>query len=155
MDGTDLPTGLMALIKSATRELVLASGGVAVVKAWTGLSDGQISRCQGDAYPDVLPTWAVFAIEFRIQKPVFSSALAGLTNHRLIAAEAGEAGDHIADLVGIAQASAATTSSLGAALADQVVTPAEAKAVLGTIGALEDRLTAAKRNLTAVVGGRT
>jgi hypothetical protein len=44
---------------------VLAAGGPAGVKAVTGLSDGVISRCQGDAHPDLLPAWAIALLEFR------------------------------------------------------------------------------------------
>ncbi len=155
MDATDLPVGLMSLIKDANRQMVLASGGSAVVQALTGLSAGSISRIQGDAYPDLFPTWAVALLEFKTQKPIFARLFAALTQHSLVAIadDAGPAGSLVGDLVGVTAAAAQVSSSLGAALADGVVTPGEAKASLGTIGQLERQLDTTKAKLAAVAGG--
>ncbi|WP_029074394.1 hypothetical protein [Kaistia adipata] len=143
-------------MKEATRQLVLAAGGPAKVKILTGVSDGQISRWQGGAYPDLIPSWAVTLIEFHTQEPIWATMLASLTSHRLVAvadcADGGDDlnGDLVGDLVGVAQSSAEVTSSLGSALADRDVTPGEAKAALATIGRHEHRLTATKRRLSVV-----
>lgn len=155
MDATDLPIGLMSLIKDANRQMVLAAGGSAVVQALTGLSAGSISRIQGDAYPDLFPTWAVALLEFKTQKPIYARLFAALTQHALISAADDEApdGSLVGDLVGVASAAAAVTSSLGAALADNKVTPGEAKASLGTIGVLERQLDTTKAKLAVVAQG--
>lgn len=152
MDGRDLPTGMLTIYKAATRELVLAVGGVDKVKALTGLSDGVISRCRSDAHGDTLPGWAIFQLEFACQAPVFARALAALTGHRLVPIDGGDEGDgdHVTDLVGVASSAAAVTQTMGAALADGQVTPGEAKAALADIGAHERVVDIAKRRLAAV-----
>jgi hypothetical protein len=155
VDAQDLPAGLMTLIKAANRELVLANGGPPGVKALTGLSDGQISRCQGDAYPDLFPSWVAALLEFRSQKPVYARLFATLTQHQVvpIAASDEEEGNLVADLVGVTQAGARVSSALGAALSDNQVTPAEAKGVMAEIGGLERQLDSTKAKLAVVAGG--
>jgi hypothetical protein len=156
VSSTALPPGLLPLLKATTRDLVLAVGGPASVKELIGFSDGAISRCQGDAYPDLLPIWAVALLEFKAQQPVFARLLAGLTSHHVAPVEPGPGGEgnagFLADLVGVVQGGADVTSTLGEALSDGQVTPREAKAVIGEIGALERKLTGTKRRLTIVVG---
>lgn len=155
MDATSLPAGLMTLIKAANRELVLANGGPAGVKALTGLSDGQISRCQGDAYPDLFPSWVAALLEFKAQKPIYARLFATLTQHQVvpIGADDDDPGNLVSDLVGVTQAGARVSSALGAALADNKVTPAEAKDVMAEIGGLERRLDRTKGKLAVVAGG--
>lgn len=154
MDAHDLPAGLMTLIKDANRQLVLANGGPAGVAALTGLSAGTISRIQGDAYPDLFPAWAIALLEFKCQKAIFARLFASLTGHQVVVAPVDEegAGNLVGDLVGVTQAGARVSSALGAALADNVVTPGEAKAVLGEIGSLERQLDQTKAKLAVVVG---
>lgn len=154
MDAADLPAGLMTLIKDANRQLVLANGGPAGVALLTGLSAGTISRIQGDAYPDLFPSWAIALLEFKCQKPIFARLFATLCGHQVVpvSGEDGESGNLIGDLVGVTQAGARVSSALGAALTDHVVTPGEAKAVLGEIGSLERQLDATKAKLAVVVG---
>lgn len=155
MDATSLPAGLMTLIKAANRELVLANGGPAGVKALTGLSDGQISRCQGDAYPDLFPAWVTALLEFKAQKPIYARLFATLTQHQVVPISSGDddPGCLVSDLVGVTQAGARVSSALGAALADNKVTPAEAKDVMTEIGGLERRLDSTKSKLALVAGG--
>lgn len=153
-----LPDGLMAMIKAATRALILACGGAATVKSLTGASDGQISRWQGDAYPDVIPAWAVGVLEFNCQQPAFTRMMAGLTGHRLtpIAEEGGDepgSRDFVGDLVSVAGAASKVTAGMSDALADGKVTPGEAKGGLANIASLERELTVAKRRLSVVAGG--
>lgn len=151
MDATDLPTGMLSLYKAATRELVLACGGVAVVKAKTGFSDGIISRWRNDAHPDTMPGWVIFLLEFDLQVPVFARAIAGLTGHTVvpIADVDGEGGgDHVTDLVGFASSAAQVTQDMGTSLSDGLVTPGEAKAVLATIGRHKRTIHDAERRLT-------
>ncbi|MCX5478474.1 hypothetical protein OSH08_05630 [Kaistia geumhonensis] len=156
MDATDLPSGLLTLIKDANRQVVLAAGGPAVVQALTGLSAGSISRIQGDAYPDLFPVWAIALIEFKTQKPIFGRLFATLTQHQLAPiGEGEEAGGHlVVDLVDFTVQAARVSSSLGSALADNIVTPKEAKATLAEFGALERQIDRAKGKLAPIASGR-
>ncbi len=159
MDDISLPDGLMAMIKAATRALVLACKGPSVVKSLTGVSDGQVSRWQGDAYPDVIPGWAVGALEFHCQQPAYTRMMAGLTGHRLVPiAEDSDGGnpnarDFVGDLVSVTGAASKVTAGLSQALADGHVTPGEAKGELANIAVLERELTGTKRRLSIVAGG--
>lgn len=151
MDATDLPTGMLSLYKAATRELVLACKGAQSVKAKTGFSDGVISRWQNDAYPDTMPGWVIFLLEFDLQVPVFARAIAGLTSHTVVPIAGGEGGgDHVTDLVGFASSAAQVTQDMGSSLSDGQVTPGEAKAVLATIGRHKRTIHDAERRLTVV-----
>lgn len=158
MDDISLPDGLMAMIKAATRALVLACKGPSVVKSITGVSDGQVSRWQGDAYPDVIPGWAVGALEFHCQQPAYTRMMAGLTGHRLVPiAEAGGdspgSRDFVGDLVEIAGAASKVTGGLSRALTDNEVTPGEAKGEMANIAGLQHVLTRTQRRLSIVAGG--
>jgi hypothetical protein len=146
---------MTSLLKAATRELVLACRGSKVVQGLVNVSPGQVSRWEGDAYPDMIPLWAVGLLEFHCQAPVFTRALAGLTGHQLvpIGDDDGGDGDHVSHLVGVTAAAAGVTSTMAANLADGRVTPGEAKAGLASIGVLERKLDGAKRRLAVVAGG--
>lgn len=152
----NLPADLIALIKAATREAVLAVKGPAQVKLLTGASDGQISRWQGDGYPDLIPSWAMMALEFKAQRPIFAAMFAGLTQNRCTPIGddgGGGPGDFIADMVDFAQSSSAVTSGIAEAMADRRMSPAEAKSTIVKIGrqkVIEQRI---ERRLLAVVAG--
>jgi len=151
VDATDLPTGMLSLYKAATRELVLACKGPQAVKAKTGFSDGVISRWQNDAYPDTMPGWVIFLLEFDLQVPVFARVIAGLTSHTVVPIAGGDGGgDHVTDLVGFTSSAARVTQEMGTGLADGEMTPGEAKVVLGAIGRHKRTLHDAERRLTVV-----
>lgn len=165
MDSTLLPDGIVQLIKIATRALVAAcavpgSTGPRRVEELTGASAGTISRWQGDAHPDIIPTAVVFLVEFTIQKPVFSRVLAELTGHRLaaIADEEDAAPNDVdgltSDLIHIVGSGSRVGAQLGAVLEDRKVTRREARDTLVVIGAHEDRLAAAKRRLARLADGK-
>lgn len=158
MDDDFLPAGTSALLKVATRELIAACGGAAVAVAATGLSKGQISRCQGEGYPDVLPLWAALILEMRCGRPVMARLLASLTGHEVVTVDAGGDGDgsHVGDLVEVARTGAAVTTEMGVALADGVVTGREADVVQAAISRHQQSLdrTRARLALVKVGGGR-
>jgi len=156
VDSRALPAGLIPALKEATRAAVLAAGGVKRVCEITRLSAPYLSKCQGDAYPDLLPPWAMALVEFHAQAPVFANAFASLTSHRVMPiAEGGgdDSGGHIADLAAVAMAAAAVTATMAENAADGVVTAREAKGEMRQIGALERVMDRRKRRLAVVVGG--
>ncbi|MDQ0472791.1 hypothetical protein [Labrys wisconsinensis] len=161
MDNPLLPTGMTGLIKAATRDLVLAAGGPARVKEILKVSDGQISKWQGDDYPDLMPTWAVAKLSYVKQTPAFARFLAALVNHEVVPVPPDDEGesDLMGDLVGVTRDAAQVTSALGEALSPaspggSSVTPCEAKGTLSKIGRLERRLDGTKLRLAAVAGRR-
>lgn len=164
MDSTSLPDGIIPLIKIATRALVAAcavpgSTGPRRVEELTGASAGTISRWQGDAHPDIIPTAVVFLLEFTIQKPIVSRVLAELTGHRLTAiaddatADPGDVAGLTGDLIHIVGSGSRVGAQLGAVLEDGKVTRREARDTLAVIGAHEDRLAGAKRRLARLADG--
>ncbi len=165
MDSTVVPEGLIPLIKIATRALVAAcavpgSTGARRVEELTGKSPGTISRWQGDAYSDLIPTEIVFLLEFTIQKPIFARTLAELTGHRLaaIADDEQPAADDVdgltSDLIHIVGSGSRVGAQLGQVLEDRKVTRREARETLTVIGEHEDKLARAKRRLARLAEGK-
>lgn len=165
MDRTPLPDGLIPLIKIATRALVAAcaspgSTGPKRVEELTGKSAGTISRWQGDAHPDLIPTDIVFLLEWTIQRPIFSKILAEATGHRLVpiaddeVADPGDVAGLTGDLIGIVGSGSRVGAALGSALEDGKVTIREARDALAVIGDHEAKLTGAKRRLARLAEAR-
>lgn len=165
MDSTVVPEGLIPLIKIATRALVAAcavpgSTGARRVEELTGKSAGTISRWQGDAYSDLIPTEIVFLLEFTIQKPIFARTLAELTSHRLVAiaddetVEPSDVEGLTADLIHIVGSGSRVGAQLGHVLEDRKVTRREARDTLAVIDEHEGRLVSAKRRLARLADGR-
>jgi hypothetical protein len=140
VSATALPEGLITLIKTATRALILAcsapgSTGPERVEQLTGFSRGAISRWQGDNYRDLIPIDAVFLLESAIGKPIFSRMLASLTGHKLEPVATGESAplDLMGEIVRSTGSHARFTAQAAEALEDQKVTPGEAKALLQSL----------------------
>lgn len=157
MSDAALPDGLMTLIKSAVRAQVQAmavpgSTGPERIEHLTGVSRGQISRWGGDAYRDLPSLEVVFILEHISQKPIVSRALAQLSGHRLtpIADDEAARDCFVSDLVELAGSSSRVTAEMSAALADGVVTPAEAKRVLAQMAPHQDTMTRVTRKLSNV-----
>lgn len=156
MDSRDLPIGLIPALKEATRAAVLAAGGVDRVCEITHLSAPYLSKCQSDAYPDLLPGWAWALIEYRTQVPVFARAFASLTSHQVVpVAESGgdDGGGHVADLAAVAMAAVELTGAMAENTADGVLTRGEAKSEMRQHAALERVIDRRKRRLAVVIGG--
>lgn len=151
-----LPAGLMQTLKMASRALIAAAAtqgatGPQRVAEITGYSPGIISRWQSDAYRDVMPLEVVALLEFLTQAPVFGRALASLTSNRLVPlGESDEASDMVGELIRVTGSGSMVSAELGLALRDGEVTPAEAKAIMGAVGAHEDVLASVKRKLANV-----
>lgn len=157
MSADALPDGLMTLIKSAVRAQITAmavpgSTGPERVEHLTGVSRGQISRWQGDAYRDLPSIEVIFILEHISQKPVISRALAQLSGHRLtpIADEDAPHACFVAEMVELAGTSAGVVAEISAGMLDGVMTPAEAKRALVRAAAHQDALTRTTRKLSTV-----
>ncbi|MGV2980657.1 hypothetical protein ACERNI_10675 [Camelimonas sp. ID_303_24] len=145
------------MIKAAVRAQFLAmtapgSTPAQRVAQITGASAGTISRWQGDAYGELPPLEVIFQLEYLSQKPIVSRALAQLSSHRLtpIADDEAERDCFVSDLVELTGTSSGVTAEMSAALADGVVTPAEAKRVLARMAPHQDALTRVTRKLSTV-----
>lgn len=90
------------MAKAATRALVEALAvqgqtGPQRASALLGKSLAQITRYCSDPYPDLMPLPSIMQLESACQQPVVARALAALTYHSVVPADAGGAGD--ADLM--------------------------------------------------------
>lgn len=159
MSDTRLPDGLITLIKTATRALVLAcaapgSSGPERVEDMTGYSRGQISRWQGDNYRDLMPIDVAFQLEVMTGKPIFTRMLATLTGHRIEPAETGENApfDLMTDAVRATGSHHRFMAQASEALEDQKVTPGEAKALLQSLLRHQEHLGEMAMRLAALAG---
>lgn len=154
-----LPDGLITLIKTATRALILAfaapgSTGPERVEQITGFSRGAISRWQGDNYRDLMPIDVVFQLESALGKPIFSRMLASLTGHALEPVAKGEGAplDLMSEIVRSTGSHARFTAQAAEALEDQKVTPGEAKALLLSLLKHQEDMGALAARLATLAG---
>lgn len=159
MSENALPDGMITMIKTATRSLILAcaapgSTGPERVEHITGYSRGAITRWQGDQYPAVIPLEVVCLLESLIGKPIFSRMLAQLSGHRVEPTSDGAEGP--ADLMGAVMRTTGSharfTAKAADALEDQVVTPREAKDLLAALLKHQDEMGALAARLATLAG---
>jgi hypothetical protein len=138
----DLSDGLVTLMKTSVRALVLACNapgqtGPERVEQMTGYSRGTISRWCGDRYTDLPPLDVVFQLESAIGKPIVSRMLASLTGHQVVPLSEDAMVSGAADLMsGVMRATgshARFVAKAAEAMEDEVITPGEAKALLAKI----------------------
>lgn len=154
------PDGLITMIKTATRSLILAcsapgQSGPERVEQMTGFSRGTISRWQGDNYRDLIPLDVVFQLESAIGKPIFSRMLASLTGHELTPVAKGDA-EHFCLMSGVIQTTGSHSrfaAQAAEALEDQKVTPREAKDLLKSILKHQEHLSDLAKKLAVIAGG--
>jgi hypothetical protein len=147
---------MTALLKQATRELVLACGRKRA-GAVLNVSAGMIAKWEGDAYPNQIPLWAVALLEFELQAPVFTRTLASVSGYGLTPlADSDDDGcgdPGMADVAALASVGAKAVAAAAEAEADGRWTPGEAKAVMERLGAVQAQAGVFKRKLSVVVGG--
>lgn len=160
MSDTALPDGLMPLIKTATRSLVLACAapgqtGPQRVEQLTGYSQGVISRWIGEAYPAVMPLEVVGLLEAAIGKPLVTRLFASLTGHKLEPVAAPEAAplDLMAEVFRSTGSHARFTAAAADAWEDQKITPGEAKALLQAVMKHVEDMGAIATRLAKLAGG--
>lgn len=162
MDDIVLPTGMRDLIKAATRDLILACGGPAGVKAVITVSDGQISKWKGDIYEDLIPAWAVAMLEHHCQQPAFTRMMADLTGHRLVPIAEGGGEPDMVDVIGDVVKVTGGAGKIATAIADAIspnspggvkVTPGEYRNVLAVAGEHQANISRTMRHLAVVASG--
>lgn len=152
-----LPEGLIRNLKQASADLVFACGGPGAVEAATGISRGQISRWQSEAYPDLIPAWAVWLLEHRFQLQTFTRSQAAMTGFRLEPmAGDGDGDPAAADLVeDIGDLAREHSEAIGAlAAAHKTRSPAAIRTAMREVGELADQAIQTRRGLALVAGGR-
>lgn len=155
------PDGLIVLIKTATRALVLACAapgqtGPQRVEQMTGFSAGAISRWQGENHRDLIPLDVVFMLEASLGKPIFSRMLASLTGHELrpIAdREGAPVPDLMAGVLRSTGSHARFVAKAAEAMEDDMITPGEAKELLGKILKHQQDMTGIAKLLALKAGG--
>lgn len=136
-------------IKSATRDLVTACGGVERSCHIASVSDSEVSRWQVATQNAIIPIGAALALEAECGIPYVTRAMAELNGRGL--ADPTEGGRPAGDLdTAIMRTASAFSSSMNeymAARADGVVTPAEADRVDREFGKLEGEIGQARGQL--------
>lgn len=160
MTDTPLPDGLMTMIKTATRALIMACAapgqtGPERVEQLTGYSRGQISKWQSDQYPDVIPTHVLFVLSHTVQCTVFARTLAALVNHRVVPITDGSApgGDLIHDVMRMTGSLGRFNGDATEALSDNQVTRSEGMQLIKALLAHQDEVTATVQRLARIVEG--
>lgn len=136
-------------IKSATRDLVTACGGVDRSKDIASVSSSEISRWQVASQPALITIGAALALEAECGVPYVTAAMAEIGGRAL--ADPSADGRPSADLDGAMMRTASAFSSSMTeyvdARADGVVTPSEAERVDRALGKLEGELAAVRGTL--------
>lgn len=159
MSDTALPDGLITMIKTATRALIMAcaapgSTGPQRVEQLTGYSQGVLSRWQGDQYPHLMPIEVACMLESVTGKPIFTRMLAQLSGHRIepVGADPDDETDLMGAVMRATGSHARFTTKAAEALEDQKVTPREAKELLVALLAHQDQMTALANRLAKLAG---
>lgn len=149
-------------VKSATRDLVKACGGLVRSGEIVHASKTEVGRWQSATDEDIIPLPAAMALEAECGIPFVLNAYAGLLGRR-VADPAEEGGAAASVFVRHAEAVGAAAEMMAAgaaAAADNRLTPAEAErmdraagSLEGSIGLLRRDLAAAKAGSLRVVGG--
>jgi hypothetical protein len=139
-------------IKAATRDLVAACGGVAAAGTLCGVAPASVSRWQAIEDAALIPIGAVLALEAECGAPLVTAVMAEINGRRLADDEAGDGrpgkalGAAAADLARQAGAAMAEATE---ALADGVVSPAEAAQIDRRLSGMD----AASRRLRDCLAG--
>lgn len=126
----EIPKGLTYELKAGTRDLVAAAGGLKRAEVITGLSAGQLSRCQSPQHADIVSLSAAAALELETGLPAITTIMAHALGFRLVAADAAPSPCTVVPAHAAVMSEFGDVSArLGEALADGVVSPAEADAI--------------------------
>lgn len=117
-------------IKSATRDLIQACGGVIRSGELAHVSKTEVSRWQTATDNSLIPLTAVLALEGDCEVPFVTTVMAELNGRRLNDPEAAEGATVACVMKGhvdVMQRSAELSATMADAMSDLVVTPAEAE----------------------------
>jgi hypothetical protein len=143
-------------LKSATRDLVQACGGVVRSGELAHVSKTEASRWQTATDNSLIPLTAVLALEADCGVPFITTVMAELNGRRLSdpdAAEGAAVASVIKDHAQVMQTSAELHSSVADAFSDGVFTPAEAEIADRRAAESIEKLNQFRRTLATVKAG--
>ncbi|OCC05237.1 hypothetical protein BA190_10055 [Labrys sp. WJW] len=147
-----IPETSILRIKAATRDLVKVCGGVVRAGEIALLSKSEISRFQAPGSPDLITIPAALALEADCGLPLVTQVMADMSGRRLTDPEAEERQQAClaSDISETLRKSAEVMTAYASAIADGVVTAAEAEAIDRVAGELGTNVLSMRRNLAAV-----
>jgi hypothetical protein len=139
-------------IKAAQRDLIRLVGGIERAGEVSSISKSHIGRMNNATDPELMPLHAVYALECECGVPVVTSAMAELNGKRLVEPEGERAADHclIAAYSDTVRKAGDLISGGAVAIADLVVTSAEATKMDRDAAELEEGLAVLRKALAAV-----
>lgn len=147
-----IPETSILRIKAATRDLVKACGGVVRAGEIALVSKTEVSRWQAPGSPDLITIPATLALEADCGLPLVTQVMADMSGRRLSDPDADQRqqaclATNIAETL---RKSAEVMTSYAAAIADGVVTAAEAEVIDRVAGELGTNVLSMRNNLAAV-----
>lgn len=142
-------------IKATTRDLVKACGGIERAADIALVGKSTVSRWQHAGEEDIIPLPAVLALETECGRPYITRIMADLNGRGLTdpEAEADVAGTLATHHNGLMHKFAALSTDVASAMADGVVSPAEAEIVDRTASEMERSLAEMRRKLASKKAG--
>ncbi|MBB5576362.1 MULTISPECIES: hypothetical protein [Rhizobium] len=139
-------------IKAAQRDLIRLAGGIERSAEISSISKSHIGRMNNATDPELMPLHAVYALESECGVPVVTSAMAELSGKRLVDPEGSHGTDHclVAAYSDTVRKAGDLISGGAVAIADLVVTPAEAMKMDRDAAELEAGLAVLRKALAAV-----
>ena len=139
-------------IKAAQRDLIRLVGGIERSAEISSISKSHIGRMNNATDPELMPLHAVYALESECGVPVVTSAMAELSGKRLVDPESERGADHclIAAYSETVRKAGDLISGGAVAIADLIVTPAEASKMDRDAAELEQGLAVLRQALAAI-----
>jgi hypothetical protein len=139
-------------IKAAQRDLIRLVGGIERAAEISSISKSHIGRMNNATDPEMMPLHAVYALESDCGVQVVTSAMAELHGKRLVEPESRRGADHclIAAYSDMVRKAGDLISGGAVAIADLMVTPAEATKMDRDAAELEIGIAALRKALASV-----
>lgn len=125
------------LLKLLSRDLIEACGGLQCSADATGLSVGQLSRCQNPNAPDFLNIKALYRLQRCCNRPIVSDALTKALGEP-------ETADVFEEVLDVVHAASAALDATRQARSDGAITPAERRNIDEHLNKLEAELREAR-----------
>ncbi|MCM2292273.1 hypothetical protein NAC44_08025 [Allorhizobium sp. BGMRC 0089] len=140
-------------IKAAQRDLIRMVGGIERAAEISSVSKSHVGRMNNATDPELMPISVVFALESECGVPLVTSAMAELNGRRLADPDAERAADWnvLASYTDVVRKAADLTSGGAMAIADMVVTPAEAHKMDRDAAELQRGIGQLRQALAAVI----
>ncbi|RFB95198.1 hypothetical protein B5K11_09605 [Rhizobium leguminosarum bv. trifolii] len=117
-------------LKAATRAVVTQAGTAAQLASGTRVSESQINKYVGPAYPDFMPLDVVLDAELLAGAPIITQALASIQGYRLVPVDGAVAAPiGVKDTVRLLEGLMHVVSAIHAAVADDTVDEGEKREI--------------------------